>query len=103
MASGTIKTGAPTEVTITTVTTGWTSNTTSCYKMGNLVLVQFYVQGTPSNGKQIATGLPIPTSTPRTASGSSPSVIQIDNNGELYIQSAGTGIYMGGTLVYMTS
>lgn len=103
MASGTIKTGAPVEVSITTVTTGWTSNTTSCYKIDNLVMVQFYVQGTPSNGKQIATGLPIPTSTPKTASGSSPSVIQVDSSGVLYIQSSGTGTYMGGTLVYMTS
>lgn len=102
MASGTIQTLGH-EQTITT-STGWSTNKTSCFIIGQFAFVQFYVQGTPSNGKAIATGLPTPKSAPiYTAAGSSPSVVAIDSDGKLAISSAGTGTYIGGAFVYETA
>lgn len=91
---------------ITLNTSGWTVNQTKCFTIGKYVFVPFYVEGTPSKDKTIATGLPIPKliggSVPLTSAGSPPSVISINTNGVLYISSAGTGIFIGGVFCYET-
>jgi hypothetical protein len=94
----------PTIISITKATE-WTLNYTKAWRIGKLIIVNIYVQGTPTEGKSIATGLPLPTSTQTmTSGGSSPSLITVrSTTGELYITSAGTGIFIGATLVYETS
>ena len=100
----TVPTNTPTEVSITLNTADWIVNNTACYRIGNLVLVRFYVQGTPASNVRVATGLPIPVSPPQTVSGaSSQTVLRIGTTGDLYIQLAGNGTYTGGTIVYMTT
>lgn len=91
------------EIAITLNTSAWSANNTKCYRMGNLVILNFYVQGTPSNSKTIATGCPKPMTGLSTSAGSSPSVVSLDTNGNLYIQSAGTGTYIGSCLAYLTN
>ena len=94
----------PTDVDITRNTSGWSTNRTKCFKIGSLVIVNIFVNGTPEVDKTIATGLPVPKVTNPyyaiTALGSSPSLIGVNENGVLYVMSAGTGIYIGGTLAY---
>ena len=94
----------PTDVNITLNTTGWTTNRTKCFRIGSLVIVNIFLNGTPEIDKTIATGLPVPKVTSQywaiTLLGSSPSMIGVDENGKLLIMSAGTGTYIGGTLAY---
>lgn len=91
------------EIAITLNTSVWNANNTKCYRIGNLVILNFYVQGTPSNSKTIATGCPRPTTSLSTSAGSPASVVALGTNGTLYIQSAGTGTYIGMCLAYLTS
>lgn len=91
------------EIAITLNTSAWNANNTKCYRMGNLVILNFYVQGTPSNSKTIATGCPHPMTGLSTSAGSTPSVVSLDTNGTLYIQSSGTGTYIGACLAYLTN
>lgn len=94
----------PTDVNITLNTSTWSTNRTKCFKVGSLVIVNIFINGTPELNKIIATGLPIPKVTnpywAMTLLGSPPSMIGVNENGELYIMSAGTGIYIGGALAY---
>lgn len=87
----------------TRTTTGWNTNYTSVYKINTLVIINVYVQGTPEMNKYVATGLPKPTSVMVTAMGTPASVFTLTTNGDLYISSPGTGIYIGGTIAYVTS
>lgn len=91
------------EIAITLNTSSWNSNNTKCYRMGNLVILNYYVQGTPANSKTIATGCPSPMVGLSTSAGSPASVVSLGTNGTLYIQSAGTGTYIGGCLAYLTN
>ena len=91
---------------ITLNTSGWTVNQTKCFVNGKYVFAPFYVQGTPSNNKTIATGFPVPkligNLSPITAAGAPPSVIAISPSGTMYISSAGTGTFIGGVFCYET-
>lgn len=93
----------PVGVSITLNTTDWSNNATKCYIIDKLVIVNIYAQGTPTNNKTIATGLPIPESAILSTAGSPPSVIAVNTNGVLYVSSAGTGAYLGGCIAYMTN
>lgn len=90
------------EIAITLNTSAWSANNTKCYRIGNLVILNFYVQGTPSNSKTIATGCPSPMVGLSTSAGSPASVVALGTNGTLYIQSSGTGTYIGMCLAYVT-
>ena len=90
-------------VNITLNTNDWTTNRTRCYKMGGLVFLNVYVQGTPANNRVIATGCPLTASNVINSAGSPPSVITLDTTGNCYISSAGTGTYIGATLIYEES
>lgn len=91
---------------ITLNTSDWTVNQTKCFVNGKYVFAPFYVQGTPSKNKTIATGLPIPKliggASPITLAGSSPSIIAVNPSGTMYISSAGTGTIIGGVFCYET-
>lgn len=89
---------------ITLNTTDWTMNQTRCFVIGKYVFVSFYVQGTPTVNRTIATGLPVPkligNVSPITAAGSTPSIIAVNTSGTLFISSAGNGAIIGGVLCY---
>lgn len=91
---------------ITLNTTDWTDNQTKCFVIGKYVFAPFYVQGTPSKNKTIATGLPIPKliggMSPITSAGSPPSIIAVNPSGTMYISSAGTGVFISGVFCYET-
>ena len=87
---------------ITLNTSGWTVNTTWAEKIGNMVIVHVYVQGTSSNGKAIASGLPAPRNSITVADIGGAGLAILNTSGSLAISSASTGGWLGTTIVYFT-
>lgn len=87
---------------ITLNTSEWTSNTTWAEKMGNIVIVHVYVQGTTQNGKNIASGLPTPRNSITIADIGGSGLAVLNTSGSLAISSASTGGWLATTIVYFT-
>lgn len=87
-------------LTISLNTSGWTENTTWAEKMGNLVIVHVYVQGTTANGKAIASGLPAPRNSITVADIGGSGLADLNTSGSLAISSASTGSWLGATIAY---
>ena len=86
-----------------TKASGWTTNNTWAERRGALVIAHVYVQGTSSNNKSIATGLPKPRSTIDVTDIGGCGIIRLNTSGSLYVQSASTGAYFGATFAYFTN
>lgn len=88
---------------ITKNTSDWSYNYTKAVRIGDLVAVNVYCGGVPTNGKIIASGLP-PADSDYSAltGGATPSVIGVDTNGNVIVRSAGStsSVIVGGAIIY---
>jgi len=97
-----------TVLTPTLNTSGWTNNSTTAFRIGNLVFVNIYVLGTPAENKMIASGLPRPDRTNALSfiipSSLGNSVGALSLNGNLVFSSPGTTSngYFGACVIYKT-
>lgn len=86
-----------------TLGTGWASNSTWCERAGELILLHFYVVGTATRNKVIASGLPAPRH--QILLFTNHGVITFDTNGTLSVTSLATmdSTYGGQTLAYFAA
>lgn len=89
-------------------TSGWTTNSTTAFRIGNLVFVNVYVLGTPTERKIIASGLPKPNRNNALSfiipSSLGNSVGAVSLAGDIVLSSPGTTSagYFGATVIYET-
>ena len=88
-------------------TIDWSSNSSKIIKLGNLVIINYYVQGVPTANKTLIRDLPLPSGTAPTVftSGATPSIIGVDALGNLTVISSGSAspVFLSGVYVYVAA